>query len=75
MTDDEIERESFWVRLGRAMAPGLCAISMIAGMPPWRAGTLAAYGSGHRQAPTMRQPPTRYQQAQQRSPRPEGAAR
>jgi hypothetical protein len=43
MTKHEIE--SWWVRLGRAMGPGLCAISVIAGMPPQRAAMLAAYGS------------------------------
>jgi len=45
MTRHEIEPESWWVRLGRAMGPGLYAISVFAGMPPRRAVTLAAYRS------------------------------
>jgi hypothetical protein len=45
MTEHEIESESRWVRLGRAMGPGLYAISVIAGAPPQRAAMLAAYGS------------------------------
>jgi len=44
MTKHEIERESWWVRLGRAMGPGLYAIRVIAGAPPQRAAMLAAYG-------------------------------
>jgi hypothetical protein len=45
MTEHEIDSESGWVRLGRAMGPGLYAISVIAGAPPQRAAMLAAYGS------------------------------
>jgi hypothetical protein len=45
MTKHEIERESWWVRLGRAMGPGLHAMSAVAGVPPRRAAMLAAYGS------------------------------
>jgi hypothetical protein len=44
MTKHEIERESWWVRLGRAMGPGMYAMSMVAGVPPRRAAMLAAYG-------------------------------
>jgi hypothetical protein len=44
MTKHEIERESWWVRLDRAMGPGLYAIRVIAGAPPQRAAMLAAYG-------------------------------
>jgi hypothetical protein len=46
MTKHEIERESWWARLGRAMGPGLYAISIIAAVPPRRAAMLAAYGNG-----------------------------
>jgi hypothetical protein len=44
MTKHEIERESWWVRLGRAMGPGMYAMSIVAGVPPRRAAMLAAYG-------------------------------
>jgi hypothetical protein len=45
MTRHEIEPESWWVRLGRAMGPGLYAIRVFAGMPPIRAAVLAPYRS------------------------------
>ena len=45
MTKHEIERESWWVRLGRAMGPGLYAIRVIEGEPTQRAAMLAADGS------------------------------
>ena len=45
MTKHEIDRESWWVRLGRAMGPGLHTFSVIAGVPPQRATKLAAYGT------------------------------
>jgi hypothetical protein len=57
MTKHEIERESWWVRLGRAMGPGLYAISVIAGAPPQRAAMLAAYGSSDRPARRKRRQP------------------
>jgi hypothetical protein len=75
MTKHEIESESWWVRLGRAMGPGLYAVSVIAGMPPRRAAMLAAYGSGDRLAHRGRPAPSKRQQAQHRRPQPEGAAR
>ena len=50
MTKHEIERESWWVRLGRGLGPGLYAISVIAAVPPQRAAMLAAYGRSDRPA-------------------------
>ena len=50
MTKHEIERESWWVRLGRGMGPGLYAISVMAAVPRQRAAMLAAHGSSDRPA-------------------------
>jgi hypothetical protein len=57
MTKHEIERESWWVRLGRAMGPGLYAMHVVAGVPPRRAALLAAYGSGDCPARRKRRQP------------------
>jgi hypothetical protein len=57
MTKHEIERESWWVRLGRAIGPGLHAISVVAGVPPQRAAVLAACGSNDWPARRRRRQP------------------
>jgi hypothetical protein len=58
MTKHEIERESWWVQLGRAMGPGLYAISFLAAVPPQRAAMLAGYGSSDCPARRKRRQPT-----------------
>jgi hypothetical protein len=57
MTKHEIERESRWVRLGRAMGPGLYAISVLTGAPQQRAAMSAAYGTNDSPARRKRRQP------------------
>ena len=55
MTRHEIEPESRWIRLARAMGPGLYAISVFAGMPPHRTAMLSPYRSSDGPARRERQ--------------------
>jgi hypothetical protein len=48
MTKNQIARESWWVRLGRELFPGLCAISVLGGMPAHRAAAMWAYAVDRR---------------------------
>jgi hypothetical protein len=58
MTKHEIERESRCVRLGRAMGPGLYAISVLTGAPLLqRAAMSAAYGTSDSPARRKRRQP------------------
>jgi hypothetical protein len=50
MTKHEIERESWWERLDRAMGRGLYPMSIFVGAPLWRTAMSAAYGTNEREA-------------------------
>jgi hypothetical protein len=49
MMRHEIERESRWILLGRAMGRGLYPLSIFSGAP-WRVGMWTPYGADEREA-------------------------